>query len=188
MPAAPRNQTRRQGAVNLLVPPPRPPATGLQTCLNQLQEHWRREENLAALWQAWPGIAGPQLAPHCRPLRLQGGRLVVGASHPQWLQALRFNKHMLLGALRGAGFSVKDLVLQQHQPTPLPPFGSDEEAQIWARHPSRVDVFGMASCPHCQRPAPNGELLRWGHCSFCQRERMDNGVAMGSPAGAAADQ
>jgi hypothetical protein len=112
---------------------------------------------------------------------------VVGASHPQWLQALRFNKHILLGALRGAGFSVKDLVLQQHQPTALPPFGSDEEAQVWAQHPSRVDVFGMASCAHCQRPAPNGELQRWGHCSFCQRERMDNGVAMGSPSEAATD-
>jgi predicted nucleic acid-binding Zn ribbon protein len=113
---------------------------------------------------------------------LQGGRLVVGASHLQWLQALRFNKHRLLGALRGAGFSVKDLVLQQHQATPLPPFGSDEEAQVWAHHPSRVDVFGMDSCPNCQRPAPAGELQRWGHCSFCQRERMDNGVAMGTPA------
>ena len=181
MAIAPRNQTRRQGSVNLLVPPPRPPIQGLSGCLNQLQEEWRREASLAALWQAWPRIAGPQLAPHCRPLRLQGGRLVVGASHPQWLQALRFNRHQLLGALRASGFAVKDLVLQQHQSSALLAFGSEEEAEVWARHPSRVDVFGMASCPHCSRPAPAGELGRWGHCSFCQRERMDNGVAMGSP-------
>ena len=183
MPAAPRNQTRRQGTVNLLVPPPRQPLQGVVGCLQQLQREWQRDEHLAALWQAWPSIAGAQLAPHCRPLRLQGGRLVVGASHPQWLQALRFNKHRLLGSLRGAGFSVKDLVLQQHQPTPLPPFGSDEEAAVWAQHPSRVDVFGMGSCPSCQRPAPAGELQRWGHSSFCQRDGMDNGVAMGTPAG-----
>jgi predicted nucleic acid-binding Zn ribbon protein len=182
MPTAPRNQTRRQGSVNLLLPPPRPPLQTVVGCLEQLQRQWQRDENLAALWQAWPKIAGAQLAPHCRPLRLQGGRLVVGASHPQWLQALRFNKHRLLGALRGAGFSVKDLVLQQHQRSPLPAFGSEEEAQVWAHHPSRVDVFGMASCPSCQRPAPAGELQRWGHCSFCQRERMDNGVAMGTRA------
>jgi predicted nucleic acid-binding Zn ribbon protein len=175
-------QPRTVGNLSFLVPSAPAPATRLQACLGQLQAHWRREENLAALWQAWPGIAGAQLAPHCRPLRLQGGRLVVGASHPQWLQALRFNKHRLLGALRGAGFSVKDLVLQQHQPSTLPPFGSDEEAQVWAHHPSRVDVFGMGNCPSCQRPAPAGEVQRWGHCSFCQRERMDNGVAMGTPA------
>jgi hypothetical protein len=104
---------------------------------------------------------------------------VVGANHPQWLQALRFNKHRLMGSLRGAGFAVKDLVLQQHQPTDLPPFGSEEEQQVWAQHPSRVDVFGMASCPCCHRPSPAGELQRWGHCSFCQRERMDNGVSPG---------
>ena len=175
-------QQRTVGNVSFLVPTAPVPATRLQSCLRQLQEHWRRDESLAALWQAWPQIAGPQLAPHCRPLRLQGGRLVVGASHPQWLQALRFNKHRLLGALRGAGFSVKDLVLQQHQPTPLPPFGSEEEAQAWAQHPSRVDVFGMGDCPRCQRPAPAGELQRWGHCSFCRREELNNGVAMGPPA------
>jgi hypothetical protein len=172
MPAAPRNQSRRQGGVTLLMPPPPAPLQGLLGCLEQVQQQWRREESLAALWQAWPRIAGPQLAPHCRPLRLQGGRLVVGASHAQWLQALRFNKHRLLGALRGAGFSVKDLVLQQHQAVPLPPIGSDEEAAVWAQHPSRVDVFGMADCPHCHRPAPVGELQRWQHCSFCERERM----------------
>jgi predicted nucleic acid-binding Zn ribbon protein len=175
-------QQRTVGNVSFLVPSAPVPATRLQSCLRQLQEHWRRDESLAALWQAWPTIAGPQLAPHCRPLRLQGGRLVVGASHPQWLQALRFNKHRLLGALRGAGFSVKDLVLQQHLPTPLPPFGSEEEAQVWAQHPSRVDVFGMETCPCCQRPAPAWELQLWGHCSFCRRERLNNGVAMGTPA------
>ena len=184
MAIAPRNQTRRQGEVNLLVPPPRPPLQGLTGCLDQLQRHWRSEASLAALWQAWPQIAGPQLAPHCQPLRLQAGRLVVGASHPQWLQALRFNKHQLLGALRGAGFAVKDIQLQQHAPTPLPPAGSLLEAESWSHHPSRVDVFGMETCPRCQRPAPAGELQRWGHCSFCAREQMDNGVAMGTPSDA----
>jgi len=77
---------------------------------------------------------------------------------------------------------VQDLLLQQHQRSPVPALGSEEEALVWAHHPSRVDVFGMASCPSCQRPAPAGELQRWGHCSFCQRERMDNGVAMGTRA------
>ena len=85
-------------------------------CLDQLREHWEREGNLAALWQAWPRIAGPQLAPHCRPLRLQGGLLTVGAPPGPWLQALRYNRHQLLGALRGAGFTVRDLRLEQFHP------------------------------------------------------------------------
>lgn len=181
MAIAPRNQSRRQGEVTLLLPPPRPPAQGLAAVLEQLQRGWKGDGHLAALWQAWPRIAGPQLAQHCRPLRLQGKRLTVGASHPQWLQALRFNRHQLLGALQGAGFAVQEIQIQQHHGAPLPPPGSALESASWGHHPSRVDVHGMGSCPHCRRPSPQGEIQRWGHCSFCERERMDNGVAMGTP-------
>ena len=181
MAIAPRNQSRRQGEVNLLLPPPRPPAQRLEGVLEQLQRDWKGDGHLAALWQAWPRIAGPQLAQHCRPLRLQGRRLTVGASHPQWLQALRFNRHQLVGALQGAGFAVQEIQIQQHHGSQLPPPGSQLESTSWAQHPSRVDVHGMATCPSCQRPSPTGEIQRWGHCSFCERERMDNGVAMGTP-------
>lgn len=181
MAKAPPNQTRRQGSVSLLVPPPRPPIGPIGACLEQLLGEWNREGALAALWQAWPRIAGPQLAPHCQPLQLRGGRLLVGASHPQWLQALRFNRHQLLGALRGAGFNVVDLQFQQHWPKPQPASGSAVEAQVWAEHPSRVDVHGMATCPTCSRPAPAGELQRWRHCSFCERRLMDSGLAIGTP-------
>ena len=180
MAIAPRNQSRRQGSVTLLQPAPPAPAQGLAGVLGQLQRQWQSEGHLAALWQTWPRIAGPQLAPHCRPLRLQGRRLTVGGSHPQWLQALRFNRHQLLGALRAAGFAVDEIQIQQHHSPPPPPPASEEEARQWAQHPSRVDVFGMGRCGVCRRPAPGGELQRWGHCSFCQRERMDNGVAMGT--------
>jgi predicted nucleic acid-binding Zn ribbon protein len=175
MATAPRNRSRRQGGVNVLVPPPPPPAQALGPLLEALQRQWQGEGHLAALWQAWPRIAGPQLAQHCRPLRLQNGRLTVGASHPQWLQALRFSRHQLLGALRAAGFSLSDIQIQQHQAPPLPAPASSLEAASWQQHPCRVDVHGMARCGHCQRPAPAGELQRWGHCSFCQRERMGSG-------------
>ena len=175
MAIAPRNQSRRQGEVNLLLPPPRPPAQGLGSVLAQLQRDWKGDGHLAALWQAWPRIAGPQLAQHCRPLRLQGKRLTVGASHPQWLQALRFNRHQLLGALRGAGFAVQDIQIQQHHGAPPPPPGTALESASWAEHPSRVDVHGMGTCPRCQRPSPRGEMRRWGHCSFCERQDFELG-------------
>ena len=169
MAKAPRNQSRRQGSVTLLMPAPPASASPLVSCLAQLQGEWRAAGNLAALWQAWPKIAGPQLAPHCRPLSLRSGRLAVGASHPQWLQALRYNRHQLLGALRGAGFSVRDLTIQLHYPAAGQTSGALSEAAIWAAHPSRVDVHGLGTCPGCGRPAPKGEMGRWGHCSFCQR-------------------
>lgn len=163
---------RRIGNLSLLLPPPRPPALPLASCLAELDGEWRRDGHLAALWQAWPRIAGPQLAPHCRPLQLQAGLLSVGAAPGPWLQALQYNRHQLLGALRGAGFSVRDLRIQQHHASPPVALGSEEELRVWAAHPSRSDVHGMADCAVCGRPAPGGEMARWGHCGFCRRSHL----------------
>jgi hypothetical protein len=165
-------QTRRVGAISLLMPPPRPPATALASCLDTLQLDWRRDGHLAGLWREWPRIAGPQLAPHCRPLQLQGGLLTVGAPPGPWLQALQYNRHQLLGSLRAAGFSVRDVRVQQHHPGAPGTPGGQSEADVWAVHPSRCDVHGMADCPACGRPAPAGEMARWGHCSFCRRAAL----------------
>ncbi|MFM8259193.1 MAG: DUF721 domain-containing protein [Vulcanococcus sp.] len=177
MAIAPRNRSRRQGGVTVLLPAAAAPAQAVGPLLEQLQRQWQGDGHLAALWQAWPRLAGPQLAQHCRPLRLQNGRLTVGASHPQWLQALRYSRHQLLAALRAAGFALHDLQIQQHQAPPLPPPASELEQASWQQHPCRVDVHGMGNCGRCQRPAPAGELQRWGHCSFCQRERMAAGAS-----------
>jgi len=170
---APAAQTRRIGNLSLLLPPPRPPASPIAGCLAGLEEGWRQEGSLAALWQAWPRIAGAQLAPHCRPLQLQGGLLTVGAAPGPWLQALQYNRHQLLGSLRAAGFAVRDVRVQQHHPGAPSTPGGQSEADVWAVHPSRCDVHGMADCPSCGRPAPAGEMARWGHCSFCRRAELE---------------
>ncbi|MCX5931402.1 MAG: DUF721 domain-containing protein [Cyanobacteria bacterium] len=169
MARAPRDQVRRIGNVSVLMPAAPAPIVAVGSCLEQMQQEWRRAGSLAALWQAWPRIAGDQLAPHCRPLSLQGGVLTVGAQHPQWLQALRYNRHQLLGALRGSGFPVRDLRFRQHQPPAAGLPGSEDIARVWAAHPSRVDVHGLALCSACGTPAPAGELARWGHCGLCRR-------------------
>jgi predicted nucleic acid-binding Zn ribbon protein len=169
---APRDRARRIGNLSLLLPPLAAPASPVAQCLQSLERDWRRDGHLAALWQAWPRIAGPQLAPHCRPLQLQAGLLTVGAPPGPWLQALQYNRHQLLGALRGAGFTVRDLRLRQYHGVPAVPLASEAEEQIWAAHPSRSDVHGMADCPACGRPAPTGEMARWGHCGFCRRAQL----------------
>ena len=161
--------SKRIGGCSVLVPDPPSPATPVQQCLEELSRQWQSDGSLAGLWQAWPRIAGPQLAEHCHPLHLQGGLLTVGAPPGPWLQALQYARHQLLGALRGAGFTVRDIKLRQHYPAPLPPAASLLEQEVWAQHPSRIDVHGLEDCPRCLRPAPLGELARWGHCGFCRR-------------------
>lgn len=175
---APAMGQRRIGSITVMVPARHPPATALAQCLDTLQQQWQRQGNMGALWQRWPTLAGPQLAPHCRPLRLQGSVLTVGAAPGPWLQALQYNRHQLLGSLRAAGFAVREVRVTQHHPAIKPELAAEETAGTWALHPSRVDVHGMASCPACNCPAPAGEMARWGSCSFCRRQ-----VLADSPAG-----
>ncbi|MFM7547388.1 MAG: DUF721 domain-containing protein [Cyanobacteriota bacterium] len=180
-PSSSRAISRRQGGVNVLVPPPPPPAVPLANCLENLRRTWQREGNLAALWQAWPDLAGPQLAPHCRPLRLQGGCLSLGAAPGPWLQALQYNRHQLLGAIRAAAFPVRELRIEQDHAGPLPPPGSSEAEQVWRQHPSRVDLHGMGTCPRCSCPAPAGEIRLWGHCGFCRRHELGRSASAEPP-------
>jgi predicted nucleic acid-binding Zn ribbon protein len=170
---------RRVGNLSLLLPPPPAPAVSLNACLEDLQQQWRHGGHLAALWQAWPRLAGPQLAPHCRPLTLAGGVLTVGAAPGPWLQGLQYTRHQLLGALKGAGFPVREVRVCQHHAPPLPPDAGSVEAEVWARHPSRGDIHGLADCPACGRPAPTGEMALWGMCGFCRRAALSERVPGG---------
>ena len=170
MAVAPDPQRRRLRGLELLQAPQPTAAAPLQSCLEDLKRDWHREGSLAALWQDWPSIAGERLAPHCRPLSLQRGVLTVGASHPQWRQALQYNKPQLISALNRAGHPVRDLRIQQHYTGSVASYPSEED--IWSRHPSRTDVHGMGTCPQCQRPAPNGEMALWNCCGFCHRQRF----------------
>ena len=167
---APQSQRRRFGRGEVLVPPSPPPVQPLVECLESLRSTWRQEGSLAALWQDWPRLAGRPLADHCRPLSLSHGVLTVGARHPQWRQALQYSKPQLLAAVRSAGHAVRDLRIQQHHPSAPPELECEDT--VWARHPSRIDVHGMASCPRCHSPAPAGEMALWGHCGFCRRLQL----------------
>ena len=111
MAIAPDGQRHKLRGVELLQQAPPTPASPLGDCLDRLRQDWRRDGSLAGLWQDWPSIAGDLLATHCRPLSLQRGVLTVGASHPQWRQALQYNKPQLISSLNRAGHPVRDLSL-----------------------------------------------------------------------------
>jgi predicted nucleic acid-binding Zn ribbon protein len=52
---------------------------------------------LSAVFSRWEDIAGPVLAGHARPLRLQEGTLVVAVDHPAWATQVRMLGTALLG-------------------------------------------------------------------------------------------
>jgi predicted nucleic acid-binding Zn ribbon protein len=41
---------------------------------------------------------------------------------------------------------------------------------VWEKHPSRIHQNNMRICTLCNSPTPEGEIKRWGNCSFCWRK------------------
>ena len=135
----------------------------LGQCLGQLERNGRAK----AAWR--PSRAGRVLVPNwhpCRPLALRGNTLVVGASQPQWLQALRYSRHQLLAVLRSRGYAVGQLQFQQHDAAHASEPFSAELDRSWSEHPCRI-TGASTDCPRCGAPSPSGDIERWGCCALC---------------------
>ena len=99
-------------------------------------------------------------------MALRGNTLVVGASQPQWLQALRYSRHQLLAVLRSRGYAVGQLQFQQHDAAQASEPFSAELDRSWSEHPCRI-TGASTDCPRCGAPSPSGEIERWGCCALC---------------------
>jgi predicted nucleic acid-binding Zn ribbon protein len=54
---------------------------------------------LATVFTEWHVVVGETLAAHCRPLALDGTRLVIGVDEPAWATQVRFLETELLARL-----------------------------------------------------------------------------------------
>ena len=107
---------------------------------------------------------------NCTPLNIQNKILTIGASHPQWRQALQYNRLELIESLKSYGYQIKEIRIRQHYPNDL--VTKVNEKEIWEKHPSRTDKTGITNCPLCKVPSPKGEVKLWGKCSFCRRKEL----------------
>ena len=140
----------------------------IYTCLEGIKSSW--EGDLGGLIQNWAEIAGEQLALNCTPLNIKNKILTIGASHPQWRQALQYNRLELIASLKLYGYQIKEIRIVQHYPKDL--VNKESEKEIWGKHPSRTDKHGISNCPLCKVPSPKGEIKLWGKCSFCRRKEL----------------
>ncbi len=140
----------------------------ISTCLEKIKSSWKG--NLGGLIQDWSKIAGKQLSANCTPLNIQNKILTIGASHPQWRQALQYNRLELIKSLKLYGYKISDIRIKQYYPTRL--ITRENEKEIWEKHPSRSDKNGIITCPFCKTPSPKGEVKLWGKCSFCRRKEL----------------
>ena len=132
----------------------------------------RKNNSFAAISENWPNLVGEKLSSNCTPLNLKQGVLIVGASHPQWRQALFYTRNQLLESLQSAGHKIKDIKIQQYYPQIQKKI--ETEQSIWENHPSRIDIQGLKTCEYCNKPAPSGEIKRWNKCCFCRRKDLLN--------------
>ncbi len=142
--------------------------TSIYTCLEEIKASWKG--NVGGLIQDWEEIAGEQLASNCTPLSIQNKILTIGASHPQWRQALQYNRLELIESLKSYGYQIREIRIRQYYPINLATRESEKE--IWGKHPSRSDKNGIINCPNCSVPSPKGEVKLWGKCCFCRRKEL----------------
>lgn len=60
-------------------------------------------ETMDVIFSRWPEVAGPELAAHVRPLRLQKATLVVAADHAAWATRARLASEEVLGRIHALG-------------------------------------------------------------------------------------
>lgn len=144
--------------------------SSLSSSLQKIKIYLQKNNSLASISQNWSELVGEKLASNCTPLNLKNGVLIIGASHPQWRQALFYTRTQLLDSLQSSGHNIKEIKIQQYYPLKIKEI--ETEQSIWEKHPSRIDVHGLKICKYCNRPAPSGEINRWKKCSFCRRNDL----------------
>ncbi len=142
----------------------------MQNCLNDFKKSWAEFDRLSNLNENWEKLIGLELSRSCKPLKIEQKTLTIAVNHPQWRQALIYNKHKLKEAIREFGIKLNEIKIIQHYEVKTLDKTDMNAKIVWENHPSRIKNDNMVNCKICNSPAPKGELLRWGKCTFCWRK------------------
>ena len=144
----------------------------MQNCLDDFKKSWEELDKLSKLNEKWEKLIGLELSRACKPLKIEKKTLTIAVNHPQWRQALIYNKHRLKESIRRFGINLDEIkIIQNYE------FKNLEKKEInaktvWENHPSRIKNNNMIICKICNSPAPKGEISRWGKCTFCWRKNV----------------
>ena len=144
----------------------------LGTCLNEFKKSWEDLDKLSKINENWSKLIGLDLFKECKPLKYENKILIITVNHPQWRQALIYNKHRLKERIAKIGINLKEIKIIQNYEISIKNLKSTNAKLIWENHPSRVNKNDMSICKFCNIPTPRGEILRWGKCTFCWRKNL----------------
>ena len=144
----------------------------LQNCLDDFKKSWKELENLSIISDNWIKLIGLELFKECKPLKIEKKVLIIEVNHPQWRQALIYNKHRLKERIEKIGIDLNEIKIIQNYEKKNPNIKASNGKLLWEKHPSRVNKNNMIICKFCNCPAPEGEISRWGKCTFCWRKNL----------------
>ncbi len=144
----------------------------MKNCLDDFKKSWGDLDKLSKLNENWENLIGLELSRECKPLKIEQKTLTLAVNHPQWRQALIYNKHKLKEAISSLGINLNEIkIIQNYEFRTL--VKNEINAKIvWENHPSRIKNNNMINCKTCNIPSPKGEILRWGECNFCWRKNL----------------
>ena len=142
----------------------------MQNCLDDFKKSWEDLDKLSTINEHWVKLIGLELSRSCQPLKIEQKILTIAVNHPQWRQALIYNKHKLKESIIKFGINLNEIrIIQNYELKTLDKKEINSKI-VWENHPSRIKNNNMVICKLCNSPAPKGEITRWGKCTFCWRK------------------
>ena len=145
-------------------------AQSLRNCLDDFKKSWVDLEKLSQISENWRKLIGLDLFDQCKPLKVEKKIFFITVNHPQWRQALIYSKHKLKKRINELGIDLDEIKIIQNYEHENKNNKTFNAKILWANHPSRINQNNMSICKLCNSPTPEGEIKRWGKCSFCWRE------------------
>ncbi len=142
----------------------------LKNCLDNFKKSWVDLEKLSKINEKWKDLIGLELFKECKPLNIEKRILTIAVNHPQWRQALIYNKHKLKERIEKIGITLNEIKIIQNYELKNKNIKDTNAKIVWAKHPSRIHKNNICICSLCNSPTPEGEIKRWGKCSFCWRK------------------
>ena len=142
----------------------------LLNLINGFKKSWVDLDKLSKIKENWNEVIGEELSSECQPLKIENNILTIVANHPQWRQALIYNKHKLKETIIKFGIKINEIRIIQNYEENNSERNFDNAKIVWENHPSRINNSKMTTCKFCNSPTPKGEISRWGKCTFCWRK------------------
>ena len=135
-------------------------------CLEDFKKSFKDLDKLTTLNENWEKLIGLELSRACKPLKIEQKTLTIAVNHPQWRQALIYNKHRLKDTFKTFGINLNEIKIIQNYEIRTLDKNMGNAKLDWENHPSRVKNNHRVSC------TPKGEISRWGKCTFCWRKNV----------------